>query len=171
MYCDVVLMEKNSELEKFAQKLGFSQLFFKEDFQKLGLVLSKDYLINRTLVDSGKLTVLVDPHVNPLKDSFTFRVGGLDEALCKSLSKNNVALGISLSSLTNPVLLGRVKQNIFLCRKFHVRMFFFSFATTKYSLKCTSDLLSLLKVLGMTGKEAKDALRFCDFFCSKEKGL
>jgi len=34
-----------------------------------------------------------------------------------------------------------------------------------------SDLLSLLKVLGMTGKEAKDALRFCDFFCSKEKGL
>ena len=53
MYCDFVLMKIDSDVESFANKLGFSKLYFLSDFDKLGLFESKDYdtntLIRRTL--------------------------------------------------------------------------------------------------------------------------
>src|SRR3989344_3036499 len=116
MYCDFVLMKIDSDVESFANKLGFSKLYFLSDFDKLGLFESKDYDTNRKLVESKKI-----------------------------------------NSLVNPVMFGRVKQNIKLCRKYKVKILFFTFAKSKYELKGLQDLLSLLRVLGMNGIEAKSA--------------
>jgi len=80
---------------------------------------------------------------------------------CALANKNEVAVGVSLNSLNGPVMIGRIKQNIKLCRKYKVKMLFFTFAQNKYEMKGAQDLLSLLRVLGMTGKEARDALSFC----------
>lgn len=158
MYYDVVLANKDDDLEYFAKKLGFYRLIFKEEFSKFGIVEAKDYDTNRKLVESKKVLVLVNPHVNTAKDSLHFRSGGLDHVLCNLANKNGVAIGFSLDSLANSVMLGRFKQNIRLCRKYKVKMLFFSFAKSKYELRAVQDILSLLRVLGMTGNEAKEAL-------------
>ncbi len=158
MYCDIVLIDKNQDIEKFANKLGFNKLIFKEDFDKIGLVVSKDYDSNRKLIENKKVKILVNPHINDLRDSFHFRASGLDQIICKSANKNDISIGISLDSLNNPVMLGRVKQNIKLCRKYKVKIKFFTFAEDKYKLRAREDLLSFLRAIGMTGKEAKEAL-------------
>ncbi len=158
MFVDFVLMDPDKTIEEFANKLGFSKLIFQNDFNKAGFFFAKDYSVNRQQVESGRIKVLVNPHINENKDSLHFRVGGLDQVICKIASLNNIAIGFSLDSLNNPVLIGRIKQNIKLCRKFKVRMLFFTFAKTKYDLRSAPDLLSLLHVFGMTGNEAKTAL-------------
>ncbi len=158
MYCDIVLASKDSELEKFAKKLGFSKLLFKEDFNKFGIVESKDYETNRKLIEGKRIKVLVNPHINSYRDSLHFRASGVNHILCKLAHDNEIAFGFSLDSMNNAVMIGRVKQIITLCRKYKVRVLFFSFAKNMYELRGMQDMLSLLRVLGMTGKEAKDAL-------------
>ncbi len=160
MFSDFVLADKDYEFEEFAKKLGFSKLFFKDEFIKLGLVEYNDYENARKLVENKKIRVLLNPHFNFYKDSLHYRSGGLDHIICGLAHKNNIAIGISLNSLENPLLIGRVKQNIKLCRKYKVKILFFTFAKNKYELRSAYDLISFLKVLGMTGKEAKDALSY-----------
>src|SRR3989344_951884 len=158
MYCDIVLASKDNDLEDFAKKIGYSKLIFKEDFNKLGLIISKDYSTNRKLVENKKIKILVNPHVNSFRDSLHFRASGLDHVICSLCNKNNVSIGISLDSINDPIMLGRVKQNIKLCRKYKVRMLFFSFAKNNYELRSVHDMLSFLRSIGMTGKEAKNSL-------------
>lgn len=157
MYRDILFCRGNKELEKFGKELGFSKLFFKDDFKKLGLVISKDYHTDRKLVEGKRIKILVNSHVNPFRDSLHQRVSGLDHVLCKLLNKNKIAVGFSLDSLDNPVVLGRIKQNIKLCRKYKVKILFFSFAKSKYEMRSVLDMISLCRVLGMTGKEAKES--------------
>lgn len=158
MFCDLVLIGRDEDLENFARKLGFNKLIFKEDFDKLGIVISKDYDTNRRLIERKKIKILVDVHMNNFKDNLHFRSSGLNQVICKLMNKNNVALGISLASIENGLMLGRIKQNIKLCRKYKVKMKFFSFAKGKYEMRAREDMIPFLRAIGMTGKEAKDAL-------------
>ena len=160
MYCDIVLMGKSKDTEDFARGLGFGKVFFKEDFDSLGLVVSKNFSTDRNLVERKKVKILVNPHMNELRDSLHFRSSGLNQVLCSLCNKNSVAVGFSLKWLDNPKLLGRLKQNIMLCRKYKVKMKFFTFAEANYELRGREDLLAFLRSIGMTGREAKDALEF-----------
>ena len=161
MFIDFVLTDNNKDMEPFAKKLGFSNIYYQNEFSKLGIVFaSSDYSENRKLVESGKIKILVNPHVNTHKDSLHFRAGGLDHILTRLCKEKNVAIGFSLSTLDNSLMIGRIRQNIQLCRKYKVKMLFFSFASNQFELRSANDILSLLRILGMTGKEAKDALNF-----------
>lgn len=160
MYCDIVLINRDKDTEELARKLGFSNVFFKEDFDKLGLVISKDFSTDRNLVERKKVKILVNPHMNQMRDSLHFRSSGLNQVLCILCNKNNVAVGFSLNGLDDQKLLGRVKQNIMLCRKYKVKMKFFTFAENKYGLKGREDMLAFLRTIGMTGKEAKEAISY-----------
>ncbi len=158
MYCDIISINKSKEIEEFAKKLGFNKVIFKGDFDNAGLVISKDYVTNRKLVESKNVKILVDPHINNFRDSLHFRASGLDHVICNLMRKNNVSLGISLVSIENGLMLGRLKQNIKLCRKYKVNMKFFSFAKNKYEMRAREDMISFLRAIGMTGKEAKESL-------------
>lgn len=158
MYCDVVLMEKNAEAEKFGRELGFGKIFFNAELKGLGIVFSENYNADRGLVEKGKLKILVNSHTNNLRDSLHFRSSGLNHVLCRLCHENNIAVGFSLDTALDAKLLGRVKQNIKLCRKYKVRMRFFSFAKNKFEMRGREDMLGFLRSIGMTGKEAKDAI-------------
>ena len=134
MYCDFVLMDKDNEIEKFSQKLGFSKLIFKEDFNKYKLYEYKDYENARKLVESKKVKILVNPHVNIYRDTLHFRSGGLDPVLCNLAHKNEIMIGFSLDTVSNAVMLGRLRQNVMLCRKYKVKIQFFTFAKNPYEL-------------------------------------
>lgn len=159
-YCDIVLMERNKEAELLGRKLGFEKILFKEDVQRLGIIQEQDYEKKRKLIESKGVKILLNPHLLSIKDDLHYRSSGLDQVLCNIMNKNEILLGISLDSLNNHVEIGRVMQNIRLCRKYKVKILVFSYAKNKYELKSRIDIMSLLKVLGMDGKQVNEALNY-----------
>lgn len=94
------------------------------------------------------------------KDNVHHRNAGLDTTLAKLCAKHNVLIGVNLANLRglDPKIIGRVQQNIALCRKYHVRMAVFSDARTSDELPHAPDVASLLITLGMTPGQAKETL-------------
>ena len=160
MFRDILLMDRNREAEDFARKLGFSKVYFKEDFKELKMEFIEDYEKKRNVLKNGRIKILLNPHLTSRNDSLHFRNSGLDQVLCKMMNENNIAMGLSLDKINNYIEIGRIKQNIRLCRKYKIKIVFFTFAIDIYGLRNRIDILAFLEVLGMTPGEAKDALNF-----------
>ncbi len=98
------------------------------------------------------------------RDKVHSRDSGLNQVICKLMANNKIAIAFSFADLLNSKerhkLIGRWMQNIRLCRKFKVRMVLASFAANKWEMRAAKDLFSLALTLGMTGKEAQEALDF-----------
>ena len=122
---------------------------------------SKD---NRRIIANRKVDILVSPEREMASRSLTAINSGLNEAICKIASKNDIAIGISfhdiLKSNNKPAAIARVMQNVRLCRKYKVRMMMASFASNKYEMRHAKDMLNFCLVLGMNDGEAKEALSF-----------
>jgi len=107
--------------------------------------------------------ILFDLELSPKTDPLHFRLSGLNQVLCNLAHKNKVAIAFSFSSILNsknkPQLLGRIIQNIKLCRKYKVKTIFASFAQTPFQMRSPHDLISLAIVLGMHPSEAKSSLQ------------
>lgn len=139
--------------------LGFSEVVNYKNFKIIEG--GKD---NRKLVENKNIDILLNPEKSSNKDNLHYRNSGLDQVVCKSLNKNKIAIGFSFSELLNSnnisELIGRIRQNVKLCRKYKVRMIVASFAKNKYEMRDVKDLLAFCRVIGMIGKEANDALNF-----------
>ena len=89
------------------------------------------------------------------KDSLHARNSGLNQVLCTLMSKNDISLGISFSSLLRcehllrATLLGRMMQNIILCQKYKVNIMLASFASDPLGMRNPKDLLSLARLIGI----------------------
>ncbi|MBI1972725.1 hypothetical protein HYS50_01840 [Candidatus Woesearchaeota archaeon] len=119
---------------------------------------------NRTAVENKQVDILLAPERAGKKDKFTQRDSGLNHVLCALAKKNDIAIGFSFSDLLNSlhraIVLGRMMQNVRLCRKYKVRMVVASFAKNPWEMRSAHDLFAFAQVLGMTPKEAKLALNF-----------
>jgi len=171
---DYVLGDISSEL---AKKFGYSKAVKVhviesknlKEIKKLAdkpsdLVFVKglDEELNRIILASKKIDVLIDCQDSIKKDSFHYRNSGLTQVSCSIAKKNNIAIGFSLrsilKSINRPLVLGRIKQNIKLCRKYKLKMLFCSLSEDTYDIRNSQDMLSLAKILGMNPGEAKKAL-------------
>ena len=94
------------------------------------------------------------------RDNLHHRNSGLDTTLAKLCSQNNVLIGINLANLRTlkPDIMGRVMQNIELCRKHKTPMAVFSDAQTEDELLHEQDVAALLRTLGMSSQQAKQTL-------------
>jgi len=158
MFRDIILMKRGISTEDLARELGFSKLYFKEDIKDFQMEYLADYDKKRDYIKRNKIKILLNPHLVSKKDSLHFRNSGLDHILCKMMNEGSIAMAVSLDKISNYVEIGRIKQNIRLCRKYNVKMLFFTFADNIYSLRARLDILAFLEVLGMTPGEAKNAL-------------
>ena len=57
-------------------------------------------------------------------------------------------------------ILGRMMQNVKICRKYKTKMIVFSFAENKKEMRDVKDLISFGRVIGMTPGEAKKSVEF-----------
>ncbi|MDP3918455.1 MAG: RNase P subunit p30 family protein [Nanoarchaeota archaeon] len=130
---------------------------FKLNKDKIIIIQAKDDKLNREVLSSKYVDILLDPHINRRKDYLHHRDSGLNQVLCKLAKENNIAVGFSLSSILKSKdrakLIGRMMQNIKLCRKYKVPMVIGSFAKNNSQTRNFKDIQSLFKILGMTGKE------------------
>ncbi len=86
------------------------------------------------------------------------------ENVARLAKKNDVAIGFSFNSVLNSSgmlraqIIGRMQQNISLCRKYKNKTVIASFARNPYEMRAPGDLMAFFVAIGMHQKEAKDGL-------------
>ena len=88
---------------------------------------------------------------NQRKDFIHQRASGLNHILCNLARKNNITIGFSFTSILNAKdrhqILGRIMQNLRICKQYKVKTIIASFATNPYEMRSMHDLASLFKLL------------------------
>lgn len=146
---DIISSDK---LEEFGKELGYSKLVNVKEL-KIG---------NFNDFNNKNIDIITGLEILELSDSLHQRNSGFNQTLAKLAKKNNIAIAFNFNDISDsknkPQTMGRISQNIKLCRKYKVKMKIASFAKTKYQMRNPKDLISLFLLLGMTPKEAKDSL-------------
>jgi len=118
----------------------------------------------RAQVENKSMDILFNLENNQREDFLHQRNSGLNHIFCKLAKEKNIQIGISLSNLLNqrPILisktLGRIRQNLRICRKYGVKTIFASFAKSPLELRSPQDMHSFFNILFNDEKIAKDAL-------------
>ncbi|MBI2208026.1 hypothetical protein HYU50_00870 [Candidatus Woesearchaeota archaeon] len=98
------------------------------------------------------------------KDFIHQRGSGLDHITAKLAHDKNIVIGFSLNSIINSknkgIIIGRMMQNIMLCRKYKVKTIIASFAENPYKLRAPHDIRSLFSLLGMENQSNKNYLSY-----------
>ena len=82
--------------------------------------------------------------------------------MCAIMKKNKTSLALSFNQILKArpkrraEIMGRMAQNIMLCRKYKVKVIITSFATDPYEMRSPHDLMALGRMLGMDTKQVKD---------------
>jgi hypothetical protein len=119
----------------------------------------------RHVLEKGNTDLVYGVEESNEKDSMHYRRSGLNQVLCKIATSKKRIIALSLSSIlstngiTRSILMGRMIQNIKLCRKYKTTMALCTFATTQYGLRTSHDVQSVGITLGMTPGEAKQAVQ------------
>ena len=141
--------------------LGFTKVF---NFNEFKIVEGGDDKKNRKVVEDKNVDILLSPEKTRDRDFMHSRNSGLNQVLCKLAKKNDIANGFDfnlvLNSKNRGEILGRMMQNVGLCRKYKNKMVLLSGANNELDMRNPKDLVSFGIVLGMTPKEAKNALNF-----------
>ena len=167
--------KKDEELFKeTALALGWKDVIFLYPDKKNDVVLA-----SQTQISSLKSTKLVfseasrsaierGAHVlfnfeNDAREDFLHhRASGLNHVLCKLMQDKGSFMAFNFNNILNSddifcsKILGRIQQNISLCRKFKVPMIVFSFAKTPFEMRSPQDLRSFFLDLGIHPKEFSD---------------
>lgn len=113
-----------------------------------------DLNLNRKACETPEVDVLLNPEFGR-KDS------GMNHIFAKLAAKNNVCLGISfkkfLSSFERKEVINNIALNIFLARKYGMKITLVSGASKVEEMVDPLSLVSLGKILGMDLKEAKES--------------
>ncbi|MBI2656040.1 hypothetical protein HYX06_06475 [Candidatus Woesearchaeota archaeon] len=107
---------------------------------------------DRFFIESKKVKIIYGFEESGRNDFMHQRASGLNHILCELARKNNVSIGFSYSSIINnktpAVIIGRMMQNIILCKKYKVNTIFASFSSNPFELRQPHDILSLFRLLG-----------------------
>jgi RNase P/RNase MRP subunit p30 len=132
---------------------------------KTDFVLVKSSDKNRSVIEQKRPTAIFDLETSPKFDAIHQRASGLNHVLTRLMVRNGVGVAFSFktlldaSSFKRSILMGRVKQNIQLCRKEDVDMMIGSFASSPEEMRNPDDIIALYVTLGMHPSEAKTAFR------------
>ncbi|MBI1970395.1 hypothetical protein HYS47_01475 [Candidatus Woesearchaeota archaeon] len=117
------------------------------------------HILEKTMVD-----IVFDLEQLQGQDLARQRRSGLNHVIADiaALRKKHIGFSfhslLSCSGIKRSQLLGRMQQNVLLCRKYKTGMILASFATTPMEMRAPRDLLAVGQMLGMTAGEAKLAI-------------
>ena len=125
------------------------------------IIIGGDEKTNRIALENKKVEILVSPEKNDLKDKFNYRNSGLNQVLCRIASKNKVSIGFDFclilrnTKLQRAKYIGRMVQNVKLCRKYRVSMIIGCFSENAIENRSLSTLKAFSKIIGIKSGEAK----------------
>lgn len=129
------------------------------------LIVAKSSDKDRFLIEGKKVKMIYGFEELGRKDYIHQRASGLNHIVCELAKKNKIFIGFSYSSLLNDeynslVLIGRMAQNIKLCRKYNVKTIIGSFAENPFSLRAPHDISNLFKLFGMDERNVKTSFSY-----------
>ncbi|MBW3014914.1 hypothetical protein KY330_00670 [Candidatus Woesearchaeota archaeon] len=131
--------------------------------RKADLVISKSSEDNRRVLENQKPDLIFSLEDSKDNDFIFYRNSGLNQVLCKIAASNNIIVGFSfnliLNSLKRAQVIGRIMQNIKLCKKYKVTTAFASFATNPMEMRSSHDLIAFAEILGHHPKHAKESIQ------------
>ncbi len=142
---------------------------------KQSLNIVQGGLLNREILEQKQVDVLVAPEFGREKEFLHHRNSGLNHVLCQLAHKNNITIAFDISSLLHKkgryrsLILGQMRQNVMLCRKYKVRMLLSMFARSEWDQRSSFELEEFGILLGMTLKEAKQAVSSAEFILKDKK--
>ncbi len=117
---------------------------------------------SRDTIEKYSPNIVYNLELSERKDFAKVRNSGLDKPTCQFARENSVIIAFSFSTVLNAAnqqkLLGRIIQNIKLCRKYRAKTAIASFATEPYSMRSPHDLKSFLLSFGMDTASAKKSM-------------
>jgi len=106
---------------------------------------------DREIMEGSLANLIFSFEENQRRDFIHQRASGLNHILCSLARKNNIAIGFSFASILNArdrhEILGRITQNLRMCKRFKVKTIMASFAKNPYEMRSMHDLMSLFKLL------------------------
>ena len=154
--------------EKTEIKLSYGFLASLRDVNKIrrskNLIFVKGSTKNRFFIEKKKADVLFSLERENREDFMHHRASGLNHVLCELANKNKVVVGFSFNALLKNKkklykILGRMMQNIRLCRKFKVKTLIGSFAERPFEMRGAGDIAGLFGLMGsqknVSGKNQK----------------
>lgn len=118
----------------------------------------------RQFIERPGVSLVYDTESSHPRKFMHHRGSGLNQVLCRMAAEKETAIGFNLSRIlmAKPVersrLMGCMRQNIHLCRKYKVMMRLASFARNPFLMRAPHDVLSFGVSLGMHPAEAKASL-------------
>ena|SRR3989344_7362701 len=132
--------------------------------KKLPLCIEATLDTIRKLAEHTRPAIIHGVEAHSPKDHIHQRGSGINHIIARFLHTNNTAYAFALAPLIRnspaerAAILGRIRQNIVLFQKYHVRMLIGSFARTPAELRTPGDTQSLFTILGMQPHELRDAM-------------
>lgn len=175
------------EFIDMAKKLGFKELVFlyihknmfykgKQDIKITNALIADEKKTQKdinTFVKNPKDARLAFEKARPIcvfdlelqkRDFMHQRGSGFNHIMAKFANLNNIHVGFSFSTILNASklqsarIIGRIKQNIMLCRKYKAKTVIASFTANPFDMRAPKDLIAFFTTVGMHPKEAKDSI-------------
>ncbi len=128
-----------------------------------GLALGKGKDRARLYLENRQYDGVYDLEVHSEREFMHHRNSGLNQVLCKIAHDKDKVVVFDVGAILGAagrqraLLLGRMQQNVRLCRKYKVTMSLATFAKTPYQMRREEEIIVIGQLLGMTAAEAKQA--------------
>jgi len=124
----------------------YSGIVCKNKIKKADFVLLESN--NRALIKKSPNAIF---NIEGTRDFIHQRDSGLNHVICKEMHKYGVAYAVPFSNILNSDdkgrLIGRIMQNIRLCKKYKVNILIASFAHKPYEMRNPKDLIAFARTL------------------------
>jgi RNase P/RNase MRP subunit p30 len=118
--------------------------------------------------ESRDIDVLFDLESGPRQDYIHNRNSGLNQVHCKLAKEKKKTLAFSFNQVLKTehpeIIIGRLMQNLALCKKYKNDFVIASFAREPYEMRFHKDYVAFLKAVGAHNKQAKEAVEILDRF-------
>ena len=157
-------------MEAMAKRLGITlwylgeQVAFAPKRAKLTIADGQDPQL-RVLIERGVANAVIGLELLEARDSMHARKAGLNQVLAAILAKKRCTVFFDQRAVRTATrerraqILGRMRQNVVLCRKYKVRMAVVTLARSPYQLRSPHDLRAFCLLLGMLPGEANQVMR------------
>jgi RNase P/RNase MRP subunit p30 len=114
------------------------------------IIVQSDPQKDRWIIEKIKPKMIFGFEFQERKDFLHHRNSAINHITAKIMAKNNIAYGFPVSELISapkwkqPIILGRMQQNITLCKKYKVEIIIASFATNPMLMRSMKDIKALL---------------------------
>lgn len=129
-------------------------------------VTGHDDNFNRRVLETMTINYLVSPESGQRKDTLKQRDSGLNHVLAKIAKQKNIAIVINFTEINKlkpkdkALKLGKIMQNIKICRRAKCKIKIATFAKDKDELRTEKQLKDFTSTLGMSSQQVRDCVEF-----------